>query len=406
MVAMGLYPQVTVVQNLDNICDETEVLGIAPQAQRETGDNSLRATLKTDNLSLKETGLLLKTAQAAGIQACFKADGHTATARTSLTGNMIGLYTPSAQLAGSMLQGPSGKQPREAMDTLHKDFILRCGPYTLNLSRRTHIMGILNVTPDSFSDGNAYLEPAQAVIHAKQMVAQGADIIDIGGESSRPGSESITPQAELDRIMPVLEGVLQEVDVPVSIDTYKAEVAKAALESGAHIINDISGLRFDPDMAPVIARYGAPVVIMHIKGTPKDMQRNPIYESLIEEIIEYLKQGIELACAAGIDPDQIVIDPGIGFGKTVQHNLQILNRLSEFSVLGKPVLVGTSRKSFIGQILGLPVEQREEGTAASVSCSILNGAHIVRVHDVAKMAQVVKLTDAIKQADAYSHCEG
>jgi dihydropteroate synthase len=287
-----------------------------------------------------------------------------------------------------------------------RDFVLRCGSYTLNLGRRTHIMGVLNVTPDSFSDRKHFLEPAAAILHAKRMEAEGADIIDIGAESSRPGSEPVSVREELSRLIPVLRELVNEVAVPISIDTYKAKVAEAALDSGAHMINDISGLHFDPDMASVVARYKAAVVVMHIKGTPKDMQCKPVYDNLVQEIIDYLDQSLALADEAGIDPEQIIVDPGIGFGKTVRHNLQIINRLSEFKVLGKPILIGTSRKSFIGRVLGLPVEQREEGTAASVSCSILNGANIVRVHDVAKMARVAKLTDAIKQADTYQDSEG
>jgi dihydropteroate synthase len=348
---MGYYPRIRVVHKPDDIHHEMEVMGIAQAVQESALNQNPTANLKRENLS--------------------------------------------PQPAPPHLYTPRGKQ---ASRTAENDFKLRCGPHTLQLSQRTHIMGILNVTPDSFSDGGAYLKPAEAIAQAKRLVAQGADIIDIGGESSRPGAEPVGPEEELARIMPVLQALLGEIPIPISIDTYKAEVAEAALELGAHIINDISGLRFDPRMASVIADYGAAVVIMHIKGSPKDMQQNPVYESLMGEITEYLKQGIELADAAGIKPDQIVIDPGIGFGKTVEHNLQIINRLPELKILDKPILVGPSRKSFIGQVLGLPVDQREEGTAASVSCAILNGAHIVRVHDVERMARVVKITDAIKQA--------
>ena len=396
---MGYYPRVTVVHNLDDIYHVMEMLGVAHQAQKETSHRSLTTTLKIGNLSPQQAKALATTAQATGISAYIKTNQPPTKTQVLLIGNLTNLYNLASQLANS---SPLGDQLKEAVDNdQRQDFRLHCGPYSLPLSQRTHIMGVLNITPDSFSDGGVYLKPDKAIAHAKELVAQGADIIDIGGESSRPGAESISPEEELARILPVLRGLLPEIEVPISIDTYKAQVAEAALKLGAHMINDISGLHFDPNMAKTIAQYDVPVVIMHFKGTPKDMQQNPLYESLMGEIIDYLLEGIELAGAAGISPHQIVIDPGIGFGKTVQHNLQILNRLSELKTLGKPIMLGTSRKSFIGKVLDLPVDQREEGTAASISCAILHGAHIVRVHDVAKMAQVAKLTDAIQQAPAY-----
>lgn len=282
------------------------------------------------------------------------------------------------------------------MQKAKEDFILEWSDHRLNLSRRTHIMGILNVTPDSFSDGGLYLDTEKAVERALEIEKEGADIIDIGGESTRPGAIPLSPEEELSRVIPVIERLKSILKIPISIDTYKAPVAKEAIQAGASIINDISGLRYDPDMASVASEYGVPVVIMHIKGTPRDMQVNPVYQDLIGEILDYLKEGISIALKAGVDESRIIVDPGIGFGKTVEHNLEIINRLDEFKSLGMPILFGPSRKSFIGKILDLPVDNRLEGTAAAVAIGIIKGADIVRVHDVRSMVRVARMSDAIK----------
>ncbi|MBI5056736.1 MAG: dihydropteroate synthase [Nitrospirae bacterium] len=258
-------------------------------------------------------------------------------------------------------------------------------------------MGILNVTPDSFSDGGKYFDKNKAVEQALRMRDDGADIIDIGGESTRPGAEKISAKEEIKRVVPVIEAITDKIKIPVSIDTYKSAVAEAAIPAGASMINDISGLRFDPEMPRVAARHKVPVVIMHIKGAPKNMQKNPVYDSLVPEIIDYLREGIAIARNAGIADDKIIIDPGIGFGKTVEHNLEIIKRLNEFTGLEKPVLLGPSRKAFIGKVLGgIPVTERIEGTAAAIAIGIFNGANIIRVHDVKEMARVAKIADAIR----------
>jgi len=270
--------------------------------------------------------------------------------------------------------------------------------FTFDFSLKTYIMGILNVTPDSFSDGGLYLNKNRAVEHALRMQDEGADIIDIGGESTRPGSEVVPVKEEIKRVVPVIEELAKKIKIPISIDTYKSDVAKTALEAGASIVNDISGLRFDPKMPEVVAHSKVPVVIMHIKGTPKNMQKNPTYTALIPEIMDYLRKGIEIAREAGIADDKIIIDPGIGFGKTVEHNLEIIKRLNDFSGFEKPILLGPSRKSFIGKILGdLPVTERLEGTAAAIAVGIFNGANIIRVHDVKAIVRVARITDAIKR---------
>jgi dihydropteroate synthase len=279
---------------------------------------------------------------------------------------------------------------------MRSDYKINCKGNILDLGSRTHIMGILNVTPDSFSDGGLYNDSAKAVQRAHEMAAAGADIIDIGGESTRPGAEPLSEEEELRRIIPIIERLVVELTVPISVDTYKASVAKKALESGASIVNDISGLRFSPDMAKTVADYGAAVIIMHIRGTPRDMQQDPVYDDVVFDVMSYLEEGIAIAVKAGVDREKILIDPGIGFGKRLEHNLTLLNRLDEFRSLGRPIVLGTSRKKFIGTILGIPVpERRVDGTAPTLALGIERGASVVRVHDVARMVQVVRMTDAV-----------
>lgn len=270
--------------------------------------------------------------------------------------------------------------------------------FNFDFSLKTYVMGVLNVTPDSFSDGGLYLSKNRAVEHALKMQDEDADIIDIGGESTRPGAERVSAKEEIKRVVPVIEKLVKKIKIPISIDTYKSAVAKAALSAGASIVNDISGLRFDTKMPEVVARYQVPVVIMHIKGTPKNMQKDPAYKALIPEIMDYLRGGIEIAQRAGVAKDKIIIDPGIGFGKTVEHNLEIIKYLNEFTGFEKPILLGPSRKSFIGKTLGdLTVTERFEGTAAAIAIGIFNGANIVRVHDVKAMVRVAKIADGIKR---------
>lgn len=271
---------------------------------------------------------------------------------------------------------------------------LRCGPYSLPLGRKTYIMGILNVTPDSFSgDGLGTLDAVRR--RAEAMLAAGADLLDIGGESTRPGADEVPLAEELLRVVPAVRA-LAELKVPLSVDTYKSVVAYEALDAGATLINDISGLRFDPAMAATVAAAGAPVVVMHIQGTPRDMQRHPHYDDLMSEVCGYLQASTALAVAAGIPRDQVVLDPGFGFGKTPEQNLELIRRLRELTSYGQPILLGTSRKSTIGTVLGgLPPDQRLEGTAATVALGIANGADIVRVHDVQAMVRVARVADAI-----------
>ena len=272
---------------------------------------------------------------------------------------------------------------------------MRFRSQNFDFGQRTYLMGILNVTPDSFSDGGQYLTADQAVAQAKQLVADGADIIDVGGESTRPGAAEVSVDEEKRRVLPVIERLARETDTIISIDSTKAEVVAAALAAGASMVNDISGFRADPRLVKIVAEAGCPICLMHRRGTPKEMQINPVYHDLMNEIIEYLSEGLEIAKKSGILPEQIIVDPGIGFGKSLEHNLEIMKRLKELKVLGCPVLVGTSRKSFIGKVLDLPVDDRSEGTAATVALAIAGGADFIRVHDIKAMARVARMTDTI-----------
>ena len=262
--------------------------------------------------------------------------------------------------------------------------------------QRTLVMGVLNVTPDSFSDGGLFLMPKSAVDHARRMADEGADIIDIGGESTRPGAEELSPEEELARVIPIINAIAESIPVPISIDTYKARVARQALEAGAAMVNDISALTFDSEMASTVAELDVPVCLMHIKGTPRDMQQNPVYVDVAREVRMWLAERAAAAERAGIRRENILVDPGFGFGKRPEHNLELLRRLRDIVSLGYPVVSGWSRKSTIGKVLGgLPPEDRLEGTAATVALSIANGAAIVRVHDVKQMARVARMSDAV-----------
>lgn len=271
----------------------------------------------------------------------------------------------------------------------------RIGKKKFDLISNTLVMGIINVTPDSFFDGGKYNHKDQAVKRISEMIADGADIIDIGGLSSRPGSKPVSLEEELERTIPVIESVSNNFDTLISIDTYRSEIALEAISAGAHMVNDISAFNMDKNMAGMVADKGVSVTLMHMQGKPEDMQKNPQYENVVDEIYEYLDGKANDAIGAGISPDKIILDPGIGFGKTLDHNLSILNKISEFSSMGYPIMVGASRKSFIGGILDLPVEDRLEGSLAAAVWSVINGANILRVHDVAETVRAVKTARSI-----------
>jgi dihydropteroate synthase len=266
---------------------------------------------------------------------------------------------------------------------------------SLDFSQRTYIMGVLNVTPDSFSDGGKFLDTDAALRQAEKMIGDGADIIDVGGESTRPFSKPVDESIETKRVVPVISAIAARFKVVISIDTCKAVVAKASLDAGAQVINDVSALRFDPDMGKVVAAEKAGLVLMHMKGIPQNMQENPEYTDVISEIKRFLADAVERARASGVGPSNILVDPGIGFGKRLEHNLRILRELSAFKELGRPVLVGTSRKSFIGSILDAPVDRRLIGTIAAIVISVMNGASVVRVHDVKEAREAISIADSV-----------
>ncbi|MCM8790415.1 MAG: dihydropteroate synthase [Candidatus Omnitrophica bacterium] len=266
----------------------------------------------------------------------------------------------------------------------------------LELSRRTYIMGILNVTPDSFSDGGRFLDKEKAVRHALDMISDGADIVDIGGESTRPGAEEVSVDEECSRVIPIIRELSKKTDAVLSVDTRKPVVAEEALKAGARIVNDVSGLRYDERMASVAKRYGAALILMHMKGTPKNMQTDPQYGDVVKEVARDLSMSVKIAIQAGVSEDSIIVDPGIGFGKSLEHNLEILNRLEELAILGRPICVGTSRKSFIGKVLNVPEPaNRLIGTVATCVIAVLKGASILRVHDVKEIRQASLMADAV-----------
>jgi len=327
---------------------------------------------------------------------------------------LIGTLSQFTRLSEKLKVQPFGlsnlsKELHQTLENFNRDkFVLKLGRFRMELCRRTHIMGIVNLTPDSFSQDGLYKDLPRVLSNkrshkkllsdiaecVKSLVEDGADIIDVGGESSRPGARPVPLKEELARTIPVIKILSKKIKAPVSIDTYKPEVARQALDNGAVIVNDITGLK-DVRLAKVIAKYKAGVVLMHMKARPRTMQANPKYDSLIDEIIFSLDEAVKRALDAGIESEKIIVDPGIGFGKTLGHNLEILKKLHEFKTLGKPILVGTSRKSFLGKILNCGIQDRTAGTIASCVLAAANGAHIVRVHDVKEVRSALRVADSV-----------
>jgi len=283
-----------------------------------------------------------------------------------------------------------------------RKFRLKLRSQTLTLGERTLVMGVLNVTPDSFSDGGKFDQPEAAIERALAMESEGADVLDIGGESTRPGAEETSAAEELDRILPVLEGLRGRLKIPLSVDTRRAAVAELAIRAGAEMINDVSGLRTDARLAEVVAKNGVGVILIHMRGEPRTMQRGPFARNVMKDVVNGLRQSVAMARKAGVEKTQIILDPGIGFGKSFAQNYELIEKLPRLAALGYPLLVGTSRKGFLGATLArdgkpVPPEGRIWGTAATVTASILGGAHIVRVHDVAEMVQVARVADCVVQ---------
>ena len=363
-------------------------------------------TIKLENLPTGLANILKQTALALGADCALHRS--VITGRKKYSDGLLFANRRQLERIGERLsyQPLGGAQLGKAiLDLVNKHYEgqkdIKIGEKIFDLTKRTYIMGILNVTPDSFSDGGKYFDRDAACARASAIEAEGADLIDIGAESTRPGSNPITPKEELKRILPVLKVIRKRIKIPISIDTYKSEVAKVVLQEGADMINDISGLNFDKDMPKVIAKFKVPCIIMHIKGTPKNMQVRPHYQDTMAEIYRYLEESLNKATAAGISPDKIIVDPGIGFGKRLEDNYTILRRLSELKGLARPILVGPSRKSFIGLTLsalgGLPVGERLEGTIAACVIAMMNGANFLRVHDITAVKRATLMTDAIKR---------
>lgn len=391
------------ITSLQEAVQQIEAVGVEPTGVERMKGKALHFNLKLEGIDPRTANILKQEMLSLGGDVALDGRGLDCSVH-SMDGLLMGSQKQFEKLFQKLDAYPQfqeiGKALKETFLNLMKtDFTLRCRRKTLHPNGRTLLMGVLNVTPDSFSDGGLFLEKDRAVARGLQMVEEGADIIDIGGESTRPGSKRLGLEEELRRVLPVIETLSKKTDIPISIDTYKSEVARRAIELGADIINDISGLHFDPELAFVAAKEKTPLILMHIRGTPETMQKDVHYDSLFSEIISYLKEGIRRAESAGVDPEQIVVDPGIGFGKTLEDNLLLIKHLSEFRVLGKPILLGTSRKSFIGKIIDTQPDQRLEGTLSSIAIGVLNGAQIIRSHDVLQAKRAIAVADAIRKAE-------
>ena len=390
------------ITNANEAIQQMKKVGVDPTGVKLMEGKTLHFNLKVEGIEPRTANLLKQELLSLGGDVAVDGRGFDCSANQT-DALLMGTQKNFEKLILKLEQYPDlqplGQSIKETLENISKThYSIRCRKRTLILGKRTLLMGVLNVTPDSFSDDGFFFDKEKAIAHGLRMVEEGADIIDIGGESTRPGSKPLELEEELRRVIPVIESLAKEVDVPISIDTYKSTVAQRAIEAGAEIINDISGLHFDPSLAQLAAKEDAPLVLMHIRGTPETMQKDVHYDSLFSEILQYLKDSIQRAESAGLDPRQIIIDPGIGFGKTVEDNLLIIKNLYEFRILGKPILLGTSRKTFIGKILNTEVGDRLEGTLSSIAIGVLNGAHIIRSHDVLQAKKAIAVADAIRLA--------
>jgi dihydropteroate synthase len=388
--------------NANEAIQQMKKVGVDPTGIKLMAGKTLHFNLRIEGIDPRTANLLKQEMLSVGGDAALDRRGLDCST-PSTDAILIGTQKQFEKLTSKLEQYPAlqslGHSLKETLKNISKThYTIRCRKRTFKLGKQTLLMGVLNVTPDSFSDGGLFLDREKAIAQGLKMVEEGADLIDIGGESTKPGSKPLGLEEELRRVIPVIEALVKEVDVPISIDTYKSTVAKKAIEAGAKMINDISGLNFDPDLAQVAAKEDVPLVLMHIRGTPETMQKDVHYESLFSEILQYLRESIQRAESAGLDPGQIIIDPGIGFGKTLEDNLLIIKNLQEFRILGKPILLGTSRKTFIGKILHAEVTERLEGTLSSIAIGVLNGAHIIRCHDVLQAKRVIAVADAIRLA--------
>jgi len=400
---MRINPRVLILRNERGVKDELKKIGVSQEAVKILAPKAFHYVIKIEGIPSPTANLLKQEMLSVMADAAISKEVASFTSKKSdvlLIGTEAQLKKVLPRLNRQPFNLPQvSRKLSELLKNFKKDkFVLSFKDKKVNLARKVAVMGILNLTPDSFYNGGKYTTESRVLRRVEEMVKEGADLIDVGGESTRPGAKEVDLEEEIKRVIPVISKIRELFEIPVSIDTYKAEVAKEALEAGVDMINDISGLRFDPQLKEVVARSGVPVVLMHIKGTPRDMQNNPRYASLMGEIISYLSESIRLAQKAGIDPEKIIVDPGIGFGKTSGHNLQILNHLGELRSLGRPILIGVSRKSFMGNVLKLPLEERLEGGLAAASLAVMQGAKIIRTHDVKPTRRAVDLTQAIIQS--------
>lgn len=400
-----LSPRILLISTLADAAREMEKIGVSPGGVRAMAG-------KTQTVVVKIAGADIPTAHIIK-QQMLSIGGDAAVAKGVLTHDVdrtdiliIGTHPQLEELSRKLSYQPFGlpalgeriaELVRAAAPARR---VVRACDHVLNVDERVHVMGILNVTPDSFSDGGLYMRPTEALEHALRMVAEGADIVDVGGQSSRPGATPISEEDELKRVVPVVERIRSKWEGPISVDTTRSRVAELAIEAGASIVNDISALSADERMPEVTARAGAACVLMHMRGTPETMQNDPRYDDLMGEIAFELAGAIDRAREAGVKEDRMVVDPGLGFGKTAEHNLAILRRLPELRVLDKPILVGPSRKSFIGKVLDLPTEDRLEGTLAAAAYAVAQGARVLRVHDVAPTVRTVRMVAACLSSQA------
>jgi dihydropteroate synthase len=392
------------ITNAREAIQEMGKVGVDPTGIKLMTGKTLHFNFRVEGIDPRTANLLKQEMLSVGGDAALDRRGLDCSASSTdaiLMGNQKQFEKLTLKLNQYSPLEPFGQSLIQTLKNVSKtDYTIRCRKKTFKLGKQTLLMGVLNVTPDSFSDGGLYWDKDKAIAHGLRMVEEGADLIDIGGESTRPGSQPIELKEELRRVIPVIESLSKEVDVPISIDTYKSMVAHKAIEAGAEMINDISGLHYDVDLARVAVREDVPLILMHIRGTPETMQKDVHYNSLFSEIIQYLGESIQRAENTGLDPEQIIIDPGIGFGKNLEDNLLIIKNLQEFRILGKPILLGTSRKTFIGKILKKEVTERLEGTLSSIAIGVLNGAHIIRSHDVLQAKRAIAVADAIRSAGA------
>ncbi len=396
----ALSPRVILIESLDDAAREMRAIGVSSGGVDAMEGKALLLTVKVADVCVPSAHVLKQQMLSLGGEAAVARDVLThAVDKTDVLvfGTVTQLRSLSEKLSWQPFDLPElGLRIAELLDSVSgkRREVFRARHITLDLAHHVHVMGILNVTPDSFSDGGSYPTASAAVERALEMVEEGADIIDVGGQSSRPGSEPVPVEKELERVLPVVERLCGEWKGPVSVDTYRHEVAEACIEAGAAIVNDITALSGDSRMADLIASTAAGCVLMHMKGEPTTMQDGPVYGDLVGEIAGLLATADSRARKSGVDPEQIVIDPGLGFGKTTEDNLEILRRLPELRALGRPILIGSSRKGFIGRVLDLPLEERLEGTLATCAYAVAQGARMVRVHDVRPTLRAVRIVDA------------